>query len=347
MSDLLQILMQNMDQVAIQHIDEDRYQLIHPFNPWFGQFFPDAYKSRELSLRGASPFLDNFIEDAAAHWAKQDQAPLKSGPFLEEGRDGNVYPLEATAITVERDRLLILANLGESYQDTLRIMQAARENLLTQESLATEVSKRTQEIRSREGEIAMRLIHAAGFRDEETGAHIRRIGLYAGAMAAALGWEQFDIDDIRIAAPMHDIGKIAIPDTILRKPARLTADEFERMKEHTVLGSQILGDSEIPMVRMAADIAIGHHEFWNGSGYPHGRKGDEIPESARIVAIVDVYDALVHKRVYKEAIPEDEAIGMMRELVGKQFDPTIFEVFVSELDAMRRIRSEVPDEGQG
>ncbi len=343
MSQLLETLMQNMDQVSIRHVNDDNYEVLHQFNPWFAQFYPDAYVSPKLSLRGPSPFLDNFLHDAASHWARKKTDPLKSGPFLETGRDGNVYPLEATAITVDDERLLILANLGESYEQTLKLMQAARDNLLVQEGLEVEVSKRTQEIRDRETEIAGRLIYAAGFRDEETGAHIRRIGLYSAEMARLLGWTQTEVDDIRSAAPMHDIGKIAIPDSILRKPGKLTEDEFEQMKGHTQLGMDMLGGSEIPMVKMAADIAGGHHERFDGGGYPNGLKGEAIPLSARIVSIVDVYDALVHARVYKDAIFEDEAIDMMLQQKGKQFDPDLLDLFVEHLEAMRSIRMSVRD----
>ena len=346
MTRLLETLMQNMDQVSIKHINDDNYEVLHQFNEWFAQFYPDAYVSPKLSLRGVSPFLDNFLFDAASHWARKKTNPLKSGPFLETGRDGVVYPLEATAITVDDDHVLILANLGESYEQTLKLMQAARDNLLVQEGLEVEVSKRTQEIRDRESEIAGRLIYAAGFRDEETDAHIRRIGLYSAEMARLLGWTQTEIDDIRSAAPMHDIGKIAIPDSILRKPGKLTEEEFDVMKGHTRLGTEMLGGSTIPMVKMAADIAGGHHERYDGNGYPNGIKGEDIPVSARIVSIVDVYDALVHARVYKDAIFEDEAIRMMREQRGKQFDPILFDLFVDHLEAMRSIRMAVRDPGE-
>ena len=344
MTDLLETLMQNMDQVSIRHLNDDNYQVMHPFNEWFAQFYPDAYMSPNVKLRGVSPFLDNFLHDAASHWARKKTDALKSGPFLETGRDGNLYPLEATAITVDEDRLLILANLGESYEQTLKLMQAARDNLLVQEGLEVEVSKRTQEIRDREAEIANRLIHAAGFRDEETGAHIQRIGLYSAEMARALGWHQTEIDDIRSAAPMHDIGKIAIPDSVLRKPGKLTEEEFVTMRTHAEQGASMLAGSSIPMVQMAAEIAGGHHERWDGKGYPLGLKGDEIPVSARIVAIVDVYDALTHQRVYKDAIFEDEAIRMMEEGRGSQFDPELFDLFVAHLETMRGIRLRVPDE---
>lgn len=344
MSALLQTLMQNMDLVSLRRVDGDLFEVLHPVNPWFAEIFPGAGENARLALRGVLPFLDNFLLDASEHWAQHRTVALRSGPFVETVSDGTQFPMEATAITVGEDRLLILASLGDSYEQARHLMQSARDNLLVQEGLEVEISKRTQEIRDREAEIAARLIHATGFRDEETGAHIRRIGLYSVEMARALGWSQTGIDDIRIAAPMHDIGKIAIPDYILRKPDTLTEEEWVIMKTHTTRGGAMLADSDITMVQMAADIALGHHERWDGTGYPEGLAGEDIPLSARIVAIVDVYDALSHKRVYKEAMLEDEVIRIMQESRGSHFDPRLLDLFFEHLDTMRRIRLQVRDD---
>jgi response regulator RpfG family c-di-GMP phosphodiesterase len=344
MSDVLSVLFQHMDQVAMRHDGDDQYTILNQFQPWFAELWPKAYAQPKLSLRGVSDFLDNFLYDAAMHWQAKSDETLKSGPFIQPGSNDQEYPLEATAMTVDGVRILILVNLGDSYRENLELMQAARENLLTQETLEVEVSRRTQEIRDREAEIAGRLIYAAGFRDEETGAHIQRIGLYAAHLAKALGLSQTEVDDIRTAAPMHDIGKIGIADEILKKPGRLTPEEFTIMKGHSSIGAEILGGSNIRMIQMAADIAGNHHEFWQGGGYPRGIKGEQIPMPARIVSVVDVYDALVHKRVYKDAIPEDQSLEMMGKLVGLQFDPTVFELFLQNMDTLREIRMSIKDE---
>lgn len=336
----------SMNVVALRHIDGDRFEVVTPVQRWFAELWPAAFKAEPLALRGPSPFLDNFLTDAATHWsAAQDSENLRSGPFIEQTAQSGSVPLEATAFISNRDRILIVTNLGESYEETLTLLQAARENLLTQESLEIEVSKRTMEIRARESEIATRLIYAAGFRDEETGAHIRRIGLYSAEMARALGWSQTAIDDIRVAAPMHDIGKIGIEDEILKKPGKLDEAEFKRMKEHAEIGEAMLDGSDIAMISMAADIAGAHHENYDGSGYPKGLSGEQIPMSARIVAIVDVYDALVHKRVYKTAMDEAEALSLMRDMAGTKFDKNLFDLFCANLSAMRAIREQVVDEG--
>ena len=171
------------------------------------------------------------------------------------------------------------------------------------ETLEKEVIKRTAEVRLREEEIIFRLLSATGYRDTETGAHVRRIGSYASVIARALGWSVKEAGDIRLAAPMHDVGKIGIPDAILLKPGPLTHDEFEVMKRHTSIGAQILNDSAVPLLMMASEIALSHHERYGGSGYPQGLVGDAIPESARIVSVVDVYNALVHDRVYRNGVP--------------------------------------------
>ncbi len=210
--------------------------------------------------------------------------------------------------------------------------------------LENDVRTRMADINRREEEICLRLTAACEFRDEETGSHIRRLGLYASVLAEELGWPSKAVDEIRIAAPMHDIGKIGVPDNILLKQGKLTAEEFEVIKMHTIIGGKILSGSEISLLKMARDIALSHQEKWDGSGYPYGLKGEDIPESARIVAVIDVYDALVHKRVYRPALSEGEAIQIMSQDKGTHFDPRVFDAFLRVLPKLRQIRMEVKDE---
>lgn len=209
--------------------------------------------------------------------------------------------------------------------------------------LEQEVREKTKDIRNREEQIALHLISASGYRDEETGQHIKRIGLYAAILAEKMDWSQEEVDYIRVAGPMHDVGKIGIPDEILRKPGKLTPEEFEVIKQHPLIGSQILGNSCIPLLQMAHDIALYHHEKWDGSGYPHGLKKDEIPVSAQIVALVDVYDALSNDRVYRAALPEEKVISIMREGKNCHFNPLIFELFLEVLPVLREIQKENGD----
>lgn len=340
MSNLVKTILGELDKVALTYAATDDFQLENHPPSWFTEIWGETSK---LKLLGSSDYLDNFIIDAKEHWATGSQEALSSGPFIEKTSIIDELPLEAQAILVDGACILIISNLGESYLQNLDTLQAARHNLLTQEQLEIEVSNRTATIREREAELSGRLIYASGFRDEETGAHIRRIGLYSAEMARALGWSQIAIEDICAAAPMHDIGKIGIPDSILKKPGQLTEEEFEVMKTHPAIGAEILGSSDIEMIQMAAEIASSHHENWDGSGYPAGLKEDEIPIAARIVAIVDVYDALVHARVYKIAFSESDALNTMQKLVGFKFDPELFQVFLDNLQAMREIREQLQD----
>ena len=207
--------------------------------------------------------------------------------------------------------------------------------------LEQKVSERTAEVRAAQEEITLRLLSATEYRDEETGAHVKRIGLYAWQIAQQLGWRGRKLEDIRLAAPMHDIGKVVVPDGILRKPGKLTAEEFEIVKRHTVVGVKILAGANSPLLRMAEEIAMSHHEKWDGSGYPEGLAGEAIPLNARIVAVADVYDAMTHDRVYRPAIPEAQTLELMREERGKHFDPAVFDAFMEVLSQFRKIREEM------
>lgn len=225
----------------------------------------------------------------------------------------------------------------------INVANALERSRLTRESrncrdiLEEEVRERTAEVRRREEEIALRLISAAGHRDEETGEHIKRIGLYSVVLASALGWDDERIEHLRVGAPMHDVGKIGIPDNILRKPGRLSPEEYRVIRQHPRIGAGILGGSKIPLLQTAADIALYHHEKWDGSGYPEGLSGETIPEAARVVAIADVYDALSNDRVYRAMYPEKEVMAIMETKKGTHFDPDIFDCFMANLPAMEKI----------
>lgn len=210
--------------------------------------------------------------------------------------------------------------------------------------LEKKVLEQTADVRQAQEEVICRLVSAAQWSDEETGMHIRRTGLLSEALARAAGWFGDDLEAIRQAAPMHDVGKIGIPDAILQKPDSLTPAEFEVMKTHTRIGADILSGSKVPMLQMARDIALDHHERWDGAGYPRGLAGKAIPEAARIVAIVDVYDALTHDRVYRPAMPEAEALAEMRRGAGTHFDPSLLSLFFLHLSELRNIMKRNPDD---
>lgn len=200
------------------------------------------------------------------------------------------------------------------------------------------VNERTEEIRQTQEEIVLRMVAASEWRDNDTGAHIRRIGEYAAVLSESLGGRGREVEDMRLAAAMHDIGKIGVPDQILLKPGKLTDEEFAIMKRHTTIGAAMIGDSRVPLLKLAKEIALYHHEKWNGSGYPHRVKEEEIPFSARIVAVTDVYDALVHARPYKAAMPEDKAVEIILKDRNSHFQSKIVDCFLECLPEFRAIR---------
>ena len=187
-------------------------------------------------------------------------------------------------------------------------------------------------------QIIQRLGRAAEFKDNETGLHVIRMSHYSRLLALAAGYGERFADELLNAAPMHDIGKIGIPDAILLKPGKLDADEWNIMRSHAEIGARIIGEDKSSLLQMAATIALSHHERWDGSGYPHGLQAEAIPLSARIVAIADVFDALTSKRPYKHAWTVDEAFALIESEAGKHFDPALTTCFLRlrpELEAIR------------
>ena len=343
MDHLLTTIYHALNIVVFVRDDADRFTLHAPAPDWLVFFLGKSSSPQTCTLPEIFPYLTCFMDDAEQHWQARREFPLTSGSWIEEDALGQELALEASALWVDNTPVLLLQNLGEKYRQEVSRLQQVRDGLLTQEKLENEIQKRTLKIKQREEEIAIKLVSLTSYRDEETGAHIRRIGLYAAAMAKALGWSTQQIDDIRMAAPMHDIGKIGIPDRILLKKGKLTEAEFVIMKRHTEIGAKMLQDSHIPALDMAADIALCHHEKWDGTGYPRELAGEDIPITARITTIVDIYDALVHERVYKKAMSEQDAQKLMRSMAGSHLDPTLFAVFEELLPVMRRIRKEVQE----
>lgn len=184
----------------------------------------------------------------------------------------------------------------------------------------------------------MMLGKAGHYSDTDTGVHIWRMGSYSGVIAKALGWNPAAARTIEFASPMHDTGKIGIPHTILRKLGPLNAEEWIVMKTHSQIGYDILRQSKSPVFSLAAEIALNHHEKWDGSGYPNGLKGEAIPESARIVALADVFDALTMKRPYKEAWSVERSLETIQASSGKHFDPRLVQAFMSALPALMQAK---------
>ncbi len=194
------------------------------------------------------------------------------------------------------------------------------------------VNERTKALNQSRLEIIRRLGLAAEYKDNETGMHVIRMSYYCRVIATAIGMGEEAADLILNASPMHDVGKIGIPDNILRKPGRLDARERSIMEQHTEIGARIIGEHDYPLLDMARTVALTHHEKWDGTGYPRGIKGDRIPISGRIVAVADVFDALVSKRPYKDAWPFERAVSVIKEESGRHFDPDLVAAFVAHLD---------------
>jgi putative two-component system response regulator len=184
----------------------------------------------------------------------------------------------------------------------------------------------------------LRLSRAADFRDDDTGVHIVRMGFLAGALAERLGMAPAWARLLREAAPMHDVGKIGIADAVLKKPGSFTSEERAQMNRHPEMGAAILGQSRIPLFQLAAEVALTHHERWDGSGYPRGLAGEAIPLSGRIVAVVDCFDALTMDRCYRPAFADDRALEMLVAERGRAFDPHVVDVFVAHAPEMIVLR---------
>ena len=194
--------------------------------------------------------------------------------------------------------------------------------------LRREVEAATRELRDREEEIIYRLTLAAGYKDPETGRHTMRVGAYSGAIARAYGLADERSADIRLAAPMHDVGKVGIADAVLLKKGKLTENEFAQIQCHTLIGSEILGRSGSSLLQLAAEIAGSHHERWDGQGYPNRLAGEAIPLSGRIVAVADNFDALTTERPYKPAWSVEQAVDHIAQRGGSQFDPDVVQAFL-------------------
>ena len=221
-----------------------------------------------------------------------------------------------------------LINARNQDGDTVAFAEDIAELLLalaSQAAVAVRNAHLRRDLEQAQLETIMRLGVAAEYRDKETGNHLNRMSRYSREIAKEMGLEEQACEHIFYASPLHDVGKLGTPDAILLKPGKLTADEYEIMKQHTTIGARILSGSSSPLLRLAEQIAISHHEKWNGSGYPAGLKGEEIPLVGRIVAAADVFDALASKRVYKAAFSMEKVLEIMHNDTGSHFDPIVIE----------------------
>jgi len=314
---LLEGILQEEDYSAYRSLTDSRQVL-----PVFLEYQPDL-----VLLDLQMPYLDGF------EVMKQLRARVPPGAFLpilvltaditpevkrqalaEGATDFLTKPFDATEVILRIRNLL---------QTRALHLQLQNQNQL----LEQKVRQRTAKLEETQNEILERLAQAAEYRDDDTGLHTKRVGQMSAQIAQALGLSNAEVELIRRAAPLHDVGKIGIPDSILLKPGRLTPEEFELMKTHTTLGAKMLSGGRFPLLQTAEEIALTHHERWDGTG--HFRlQGETIPMAGRIVAVADVFDALTNERPYKKAWPRAEAIEEVQCQSGRQFDPSVVEAFL-------------------
>jgi len=221
----------------------------------------------------------------------------------------------------------VLLRIGTLLETRFLYLQIQSQNQI----LEAKVRDRTRELEAAQIEIIERLARAAEFRDDNTGQHTERVGQMAALIAGQIGLSDTQVSLIRRAAPLHDVGKIGIPDSVLLKLGKLTPEEFGLVKTHTSIGARILSGSRFTILRLAEEIAYNHHERWDGDGY-NGASGSDIPLAGRIVAVADVFDALTQKRPYKAAWPVNEAIAEIDRQRGRQFDPALVDAFLRVIE---------------
>ena len=277
---------------------------------------------------------------------------------LKQGRESNYFPIIVLSALTDKQSIVKALSMGADDYVTkpffVEELKARVGNMLklkerdeylntSLDVMESNLIEKLHIIEQTQVEVIIRLGKAAEFRDDETGKHIERIAAYVNLITERLGMHREQLIMMQYAAPMHDVGKIGIPDGVLMKAGKLTADEFKIIKLHTIIGSRILSGTNLPLLELAKEIAISHHERWDGGGYPLGLKGNDIPISGRIVAIADVFDAITSKRVYKEAWSIEKALEYLMDMRGTQFDPDIVDAFFAIEDRIIKVRQAKTD----
>ncbi|MDQ1402529.1 MAG: cyclic di-GMP phosphodiesterase [Actinomycetota bacterium] len=255
-----------------------------------------------------------------------------------------VKPFEANELLVSLASALRRQELESASRRRLRHLEQTVERTRIVDEVVEGLASAAVSSPDGEEELIDRLSLAVSLRDEETGRHIERMSRYCVVLAEAVGYTGMSHNDLRLATALHDVGKIGVPDDILLKPGSLSSDEYVAMQGHARIGYQLLAGSTSSLMSAAAEIALSHHEWWDGSGYPRGLRGAEIAEAARIAAVADVFDGLTSDRVYRSAMPFDAALTIMEELRGRQFEPRLFDALVESLDQITAIRQAYPDQ---
>ncbi|MBN2467336.1 MAG: HD domain-containing protein [Deltaproteobacteria bacterium] len=265
---------------------------------------------------------------------KKEGEEILAGQIQYYQQQASIYAKELAQTYKKEEKLSKLlkekvADVNEAYKQSLIYAKELNELYQSEKENSKLLDQAYQKIKKSYLDTVFLLSKAAEFRDEETGEHIKRIGHYSVAIARVMGLTSTELDTILYASQMHDIGKIGIPDYILFKPGKHTPEEWEVMKSHTLIGGKILSGSDEPLLGTSREIALTHHERWDGNGYPYRLKGTDIPIMGRITSLADVFDALTNRRPYKPAFSNSKSFEIIGEGVGTQFDPHVCEAFFS------------------
>ncbi|KIL99850.1 Response regulator [Paramagnetospirillum magnetotacticum MS-1] len=313
-------------------------------------------KHRLIKIEGCEVVCMESAFDALA-WCETNTPDIILTDYMMPGMDGLDFIRQVRQRDAMQDVPVVVVTTSDVREIRQQALDLGAADFLTKPVDGPELMARTRNLlalrksrlalhdRAAE-ELVMRLSKAAEYRDPETGAHIERMARYSSLIARRMGMNPEDVERLELAAPMHDVGKVGIPDMILLKPDRLTETEFTVMKQHAMYGWEILKDSSSQLVRLAALIARTHHEKFDGSGYPEGLKGDQIPLEGRIVAVADVFDALTSTRPYKTPWPVDKAVAFLTEQKGRHFDPACIDAFLGDLTEVLRIKAQFLDHGE-
>ncbi len=290
------------------------------------------------------PHLDGHqvMQQLAPHLATEGYLPILvlTADITADAKQRALSGGARDFLTKPFDAMEVLLRIRNLLEARFLYQQLARQNVILEEK----VGERTRDLEEAKFETLDRLARAAEFRDDETGQHTYRVGRLAEAIARTLGLEASRVEMIRRAAPLHDVGKIGIPDRILLKPGKLSDEEFEVMKNHTTIGADILAGSRFPLLQMAAEIALTHHERWDGAGFPLGLRSDRVRLEARIVSVADAYDAMTSDRPYRRALPQAEVWELLWGGAGSQWDEDVVEALTV---ALERRAEEVVVHGDG
>jgi HD-GYP domain-containing protein (c-di-GMP phosphodiesterase class II) len=371
----------NADAGSIYSRNKDQLRFTYSQNATLQKMLPRGAKliyntftipANESSIAGYSAVTGQVLNIPDVYKLKSS-VPYRFSRQFDETAGYRTHSVLAIPLKTVRGDVIGVLQVINAQNENGRIIPFSEEDermMVHFASMATVALERAQMTRT----LILRMIRMAELRDpKETGAHVNRVGAYSVEIYERWAERnhisekeiQSKRDVLRMAAMLHDVGKVAISDQILKKPGKLTEEEFDTMKQHTLFGAKLFGDKKSELDEAAAEVALNHHEWWNGEGYPghvdltdtgpamgfsnkqtksRGKKNNEIPLFGRIVAIADVYDALASKRAYKEAWDEPDILKTMDESGGKQFDPELIDIFVSSIDVMRSIQQRYPDQ---